>query len=203
MTRVGPSLVPRKRHPLISLDDLLDEAKPHTSTLQICVDGSLSAQRDALAAQLKEEVRTGKKSADDREGAKPHAQVLLEQLHELEDQIRSRIITIKLTQMPGSQWAALKLQHPVRPHSSQYDKAQGFDTDAVARAALLTHAVRVSGDDEVPVSKEQWDRLLEKVSGGDYERLTLGVLGVNQLASQMAVANVSKGSRRTSDSAQN
>lgn len=186
---------------MTSLDELLDSASPQSSDVSISLDGALAAERDRLVAEAHAAIKNA--GNDDRLGQKPRAVELTEQVQELEAQLRDRLITIRITQMPGSAWAALKAQHPVGKSPGPYDKAQGYNVEAVARKALMSHGARVVGDETEKLTAAQWQKLFDTVSGGDFQNLILETLNVNQLKSQITVANLSKGSRRTTDSAQN
>ncbi|MGC5078457.1 hypothetical protein [Agrococcus sp. DT81.2] len=180
---------------MTDLDALLDEATPAFEDVRICLDGARRAEWNALAEQA-----MSKDDADGRLGAKSPAAVAKKKLDALADELRERMLTIRVFAVPGTQWAALKSKNPPRKGDRQ-DEAQGYNLEAVARQALITHGKRVSGDKVEDINAGQWGKILEKIGGGDFQTLIYAVIGVNQLVGQQFVGLLVKGSPATSNSA--
>lgn len=177
------------------LDDLLDTATPASQDVNLCLDGGRQVERDALMkAALQAE------DGGERLGAKSSATKARQALAKLDAELRDRLLTIRVFALEGTEWAALKAKHKPRDGNAQ-DRAQGFNIEAVSRAALLRAGKRVVGDSLRDVTPGQWEKLFKKISGGDFETLIYATFGVNQLGSQAMTAALVKGSPATSNSA--
>jgi hypothetical protein len=183
---------------MTDLDSLLDEATPAFEDVRICLDGARRAEWNALA-----EVAMGRDDAagsDARMAAPSPAAVARKKLDALADELRERMLTIRVFALPGTQWASLKGKYAPRK-GDKYDEQNGFNIEAVARQALISHGKRVVGDRVEDITAAQWSKILEKIGGGDFQTLIFAVIGVNQLAGQMFVGQLVKGSPATSNSA--
>lgn len=181
---------------MIDLDDLLDGATPQSTDVSLSMDGALSAQRDAL---IREARALPEEEEDLRAGQKPRVVQIREELEALDQRMAERILTIRITQMPGSEWASLKAQHPVREKNA-LDKSAGFNVEAVARKALLKYGERVTDEGTAPISSGQWQKIFDRISGGEFDSLVMQVLGLNQLNAQVTTERLLKLSRRISGS---
>lgn len=176
------------------LDALLDTATPASQDVNLCLDGARQVERDAL---MRAAMAT---SEGDRLGAKSAATKAHAALAKLDAELRDRLLTIRVFALEGTEWAALKAKHKPRDGNVQ-DRNQGFNIEAVARAALLRAGKRVVGDTLKDVTPGQWEKLFKKISGGDFDTLIYATFGVNQLGSQAMTAALVKGSPATSSSA--
>lgn len=180
------------------LDALLDAATPAQEDVQICLDGARRREWNELVTAAMQPDTEG--DPERRFGSKSTAASARERLEVLAAELRSRLLTIRVTAMPGTQWSALKAQHKPREGNAQ-DQAMGFNIEAVARKALLTHGHRLRGDEVSAISAGQWSKILDKIGGGDLQTLVFTVVGVNQLVGQQFVGQLVKGSPATSNSA--
>lgn len=185
---------------MTDFDDLLDSATPLTKDVDIYIDGGLVAERDRLLQQF----RDAKDDDDARAGQKPFAVRVQEELEELQARMADRVLTIRIWQMPGTAWASLKGRFPLkakRDENSSMDLTVGFNTEAVARHALLKSAKRVKDDGETEaLTSAQWSKLFDTISGGDFDRLIVETININQLVGQAQTEQVLKASRRTGGS---
>lgn len=175
----------------IGLDDLLDGATPQSTDVSLSLDGELSAQRDALIR----EARGLSEQEDVRAGQKPRVVQIREELEELDQRMAERVLTLRITQMPGTEWSSLKAQHPMRDKNA-LDKSAGFNIEAVARKALVKYGARVTDAGTESVSAAQWQKIFDRISGGDLDSLMMSVLGLNQLNAQVTTERLLKLSRR-------
>lgn len=186
---------------MTDFDALLDEATHPFEDVEICLAGQFQVERDRLLRESKID------DGDDRLGQKSKAVRIADKLKALQDKIADRMVTIRVYRLPGSEWAALKIKHPMTKTPGPYDKALGFNTEAVAKVALLNYGKRVEGDGEseveYPISAGQWSKILEKSSGGDVRQLLDTMVGINELTNRAEVERLGKGSRRTSASETN
>mgnify|MGYP006189949335 CR=1 FL=1 len=182
---------------MTDLDSLLDEATPAFEDVRVCLDGARRAEWNALTEAA---MRREAEDAGDRLGAPSSAEVARKQLDALADELRERLLTIRIYAVPGSKWAALKGKHKPRKDNAQ-DASQGYNIEAVAREALIESGKRVNGDKVEDISAGQWSKLLDKIGGGDFQTLIYATIGVNQLIGQQFVGALVKGSPATSNSA--
>lgn len=183
---------------MTDLDSLLDEATPAFEDVRICLDGARRAEWNALAEQAMQ--KDDAEDADGRMAAPSKSSLARKQLDALAEELRERMLTIRIVAMPGTGWAALKGKHKPRKDNPQ-DTTQGYNIEAVAREALLGHGKRVNGDKVEDISAGQWGKILEKIGGGDFQTLVYATVGVNQLLGQQFVGALVKGSPATSNSA--
>lgn len=182
---------------MTDLDDLLDEATPAFEDVRLCLDGARRAEWNALAEQA---MQKDDAEPDDRMAAPSKSSLARKQLEVLAEELRDRMLTIRVFQMPGTQWAALKAKHKPRK-DDKLDEHHGYNVEAVARASFLSHGKRVVGDKVEDISAGQWSKILDTIGGGDFQTLIFAAIGVNQLAGQMFVGALVKGSPATSSSA--
>lgn len=181
------------------LDDLLDEATPGYEDVHILLDGARRDEWNHLVqASIAPEPEGG--DPDARFGAKSGRARAEEQLQALKDELRAKVLTIRVIQMPGTAWAALKAKHKPRKDNAR-DASQGYNIEAVARESLLKYGKRVRGEQLEDITSGQWGKILEKAGGGDLQTLEYAVIGVNQLIGQQFVGALVKGSPATSSSA--
>lgn len=189
-------------------DDLLDAASPLTKDVPLYLDGALVAERDRILREY-DELRAQKKN-DGRAGQQSPVVQKAEELQAVMEKMQSRVLTIRMTQMPGTAWVALKNKYPLRPKKpgrpepgefTHQDMQLGFKVEAAVRQYLLKFAGRVLDDDTVEeLTTSQWTKLFDKVSGGDLERLMMEAVDLNQLEGQAHAEELLKASRRTEGS---
>lgn len=179
------------------LDDLLDQATPASEDVRICLDGARRAEWNALAEAA---MQPASDDTDGRMAAPSRASKAKKDLEALAEELRERLLTIRIEAMPGTDWAELKAKHKPRKDNTA-DAGQGYNIEAVAREALISHGKRVVGDKVEPITVAQWQKLLDKIGGGDFQMLIYAAIGVNQLVGQQFVGALVKGSPATSNSA--
>lgn len=180
------------------LDAILDEAKPAFETVHIYLDGERRAEWNALVLAAKQGIDQAE--TDGRLGARSPAAQALKSIEKMKAELQGKVISIRVEQMPGTRWAALKAKHQPRKNDVR-DQQQGYNCEAVAKESLLTYGKRVKGDKVAPITAAQWQKIWDKAGGGDWDTLIWAVIGVNQLAGQMFVSQLVKGSPATSNSA--
>lgn len=191
---------------MTDFDEMLDEATHPFEDVDVCLAGQFQVERDRLIQESKVD------DGDDRLGQKSKAERIADELRVLQEEIADRMVTIRVHRLPGDEWAALKLKHPVTKTPGVYDKAMGFNSEAVCKVALLDYGKRVdrafdesgevTSESEAPISAGQWSKLFSKLSGGDIKLLFDTMVGLNELSNRAEVARLVKGSRRISSSDQ-
>jgi hypothetical protein len=180
---------------LHELDALLDGAKRAETIVPLCLRGDLQAEHEELELQLSE-LRKAKQTDA------PGGVDLAERIQELEQRMAASTVQFRLRGMPRRDWKKLKEQYPARK-DNDVDKFYGFNLDTLFDAAIPACLV------EPEVSAERLANLLDEVTSGQFERLSMAVLELNQKAlavpfSQAASRITQKPgemSRRPSDSA--
>lgn len=180
------------------LDDLLSGASKATEDVHVMLDGARRAEWNALVLQANSD--QAQADPDGRMAAPSAARRAQKQLDALREDLRSKVLTIRVTQMPGTEWAALKAKHKPRKGNLR-DENMGYSLEAVSRESLMKYGKRVRGEVEEPISAGQWQKILDAAGGGDLQTLEYTVLGLNQLAGQAFVGQLVKGSPATSNSA--
>lgn len=162
----------------MTLSDLLDEREMPTTDVPICLKLNLLTARDEAMARLAAAQRTAKNSNDDRLASGPNPQVTaaLAAVHDLEEQIKEKSITIRLTGLDREEYNKTLLEHPPRPGKQEgYNSATFFM--AVARKSGTF--VAKTGDVE-PISAKDWDRIDKMLTDGEHDRIAQGVIKVNR-----------------------
>lgn len=177
-----------------SFDDLLESAAQNRPTrdVTVCLDGEIVRERDELLEALE---AAKKKDASDARLAGPndqHTAPIQERLEALTEAAKASLVVLRFTRLDGSKWAELTSLHPVRV-GVQIDMHYGYNYDAVCGAAAAESGVRVEGDDEVPMTPEQWVKLLEVLSGNEVQAIRDVVWGLNEYEPAQRLGELVKG----------
>lgn len=97
----------------------------------------------------------------------------------------------RFTQMDGTEYATEVMRNPPDP-SIVVDKAYGYNLSGVAHAVTPQCAVRVEGDEEIPLSEEEWADLFAVLDGGGHQEINNAIFTLNEYASAKAVKAAKK-----------
>ncbi|QUW18895.1 hypothetical protein [Agrococcus sp. Marseille-Q4369] len=177
------------------IKDRLKRTTYKSMRVDICLDGELRDERDRriadvrAAAQAAEEYnKAAKKGAvDERLGqvsdVERRLQDALAAARELDEQIASELLTIEVRALPGDHFSRLKRKFPVPEKAMPADRAAGFNTEAVALAALPDSGYYVDGDGDEEtldaLSEDDVKELRATITDGDFDRIRLAVLNLN------------------------
>jgi len=163
---------------------------PRTATVTICLDTGISAERDALMAQLAEASKP-KAKANERLAQKSPATKLREQIAELEAREREHMHTLRFAKLSPLQWADITALYPPRD-ASHFDHSLGYNHHAAAVHAAKLNGVEVVDDKVVALDDEDWAAILEVASGWDLENVVTVVLDLNVLHASRTIGRLKK-----------
>lgn len=150
------------------IESIIDETEPAETGCTICVKGNLRSEYDQLAAQLDALPNIVTNLAGN-----PAARLIAEQMAGLEEQMRAYNRTFVLRAVtPRRKWRNLLARRPV--------KSPGMDDEQYADVYhpwLCEIVARSAVDPEM--SAEQVERLADKLSDGDWQKLANAAWRVN------------------------
>jgi hypothetical protein len=73
------------------------------------------------------------------------------------------------------------------------DRHYGYNYDAVTENATRVSGARVDGDEEHPITTEQWDRLFKILAGHDVEQIRDAVWTLNEYEPSQHIEALVKG----------
>ena len=189
-------------------------ARP-TADVQILLAAELAAERDRLQEII------DAPELDTRLASESPADVARKELDELMGSAGESLITLRFTQLHGSDWSALTSQHPPRP-LIPIDESYGYNFDAAATHAARFvdkagrhYGVRVEDGEEVPLvvaeadrenlipAVDEWADLFDAISGHEASAIRNTVWGLNEYLPKMQLEAMGKAFGATARSAKN
>lgn len=151
------------------IESIIDDAEPAEATVVICVKGSLRSEYDLLEAQLNDMSHVVVTSLA---GSGPASEIA-ERLAEVSEQMRAYERPFKLRAVaPRRAWRNLLAKRPL--------KTPGMDDEAYADVYHPWLCTVVAKTVAVPASSpEQIERLADKLSDGDWQKLANAAWRVN------------------------
>lgn len=154
------------------------ESRP-TVDVSILLIAELVAEKERLEAIIADD------DGDARLGLKSAADEAREALAALEASAGEGMIVLRFTQLPGHRWAEITGNNLPRV-GNLVDESHGYNYDAVTDEAAAfvdtvgkAYGVRLEGDDEVPLSVEEWAELRDAVSGHEVSSIRNAIWGLN------------------------
>lgn len=140
-------------------------------SVELCLRGDLVAQLQDLSRQLveveRDEKATGSASLDGGQLVE-----LANQIRVLREEMQDDTIVLRLHALPRRKWTALVAAHPPR-EDNQADQVTGMNVDEFAEDLIRQCVVDPALDDE------DWARLEEVLSDGQWQALTNAAFAVN------------------------
>lgn len=149
--------------------------------VDVCLDGSLVAEHEALSAEL-EEARK-QKILDPR--MNDPIQALAQRIRDIEDRAKADTVTFQIRALPRKDWAAFEDAHPAR-EDNEVDERYGVNTSTIFDAVLSSDSpasiVSVSRPDgeAVEFAPADWAEFAEQLTDNQYSQFMLAVLTVNR-----------------------
>lgn len=157
----------------------------------ICLDGQLNKMREGLLAQLVVARRLAEdtKAGGDRRMALNPVRELEQQIKSLEERMVDSTITIRFTAVNNGQWQKWILQNPPRKGNA-LDQNIGFNTDRffplvaqeTGRYVVEPGTTEAEFNDAMleDITKEQWTQIDEAMTAGDWDRVSMTLIQLNQ-----------------------
>lgn len=162
-------------------------ARP-SKDVKIILDADLASERENLLAEI--EALQGREM---RLGEVDPADELRGRLEALTDAALDALVVLRFTRLPGREWAALTSKNPVRA-DVPIDRHYGYNYDAVCEAAAMKSGVRVDGDEELPLTTQEWDELFGALSGNEVGEIRDAVWALNEWEPQQRIQALVKAS---------
>jgi hypothetical protein len=182
-----------------NLDAILDESDFAFRDVPICLKRSARSRWDALQAELLEMTNLieGTRDASGKvqatAGRIAARAELATRVRDIEEEIRDNTVVFRIVGMPFPEYNAILIDHPPRD-GNMVDRAVGYNV-ATFHPAL----VRVCIEDP-KLTDEQWERLVARLSDGDFDRLATAANEVNRRLDDGRVPFSQTASVATSDS---
>lgn len=149
---------------MTDLSALLDSAALPERTVEVCLRGDLQAEVEELSRELQQARATT--LADRGEMRK-----LAEQIEKTREAMLDSTVVFRLRGLNRAAYSSLMVGHPPRD-GNDGDATVGYNADAFFPA--LIRACMVEPD----LTDEQWDRLVEVLSSGQFDALADAALAV-------------------------
>jgi hypothetical protein len=186
------------------LSGKLAQAKYEFKDLAFCADGRLNAARDKVMQDLVLARQKAKHSEDNPDPRLVDNLVrpLEEELARIEEKMREKLYTIRVTATNRGEWNKLKMQNPPRK-GNPVDQNLGFNTDTLfvegiqkfGKFVLEPGTEEKDWEDAVleDVSEEEWKQAGETWTAGDWDRVDITILNLNAKASENDAAFLRRG----------
>lgn len=152
--------------PTDSIEDILEEIRPAEATVDICVRGDLSVRLEELEAELDAALEYDA----NHNVSPPTAAAVVERMGALHEEMAGSVRKFRVVSIGATAWRAIVAEHPPPP-----DDLLGmrWDPTTFAPAALAVSCASPR------MTHEQAVRLQEKLSDGQWEKLTRAMFSVN------------------------
>jgi hypothetical protein len=150
---------------MADIDDILGEITPERRTVPVCVRGGLSAQIEALEAELVHLNRTNDTLGDNG------VQELAERIHALELEAAEHTHDFVFESIGKQAWHRLLAEHP--PTKKQRDDRFEANPDTFQPAAIAACCISPA------MTVEQATQLAERLSDGQWAKLWQAVADIN------------------------
>jgi len=162
-----------------------------TRDVDVILDAGLGQRIDELAAEL---IETRSEEAADGRLAMTFERTaaVQEKLDAARAEAHDSIVTLRFTRMPAAEWAEVIARCPVRL-DSDIDREYGFDADKAGVLASPLCGVRLEGDDEVPLTEDEWRDLFATITGYEAALISDAIFALNFWGPAQRVADLKKG----------
>jgi hypothetical protein len=171
--------------------------KPPTGTVQVVLDAEVAKERKLLLDRIAE-------ARDEAKGrlVTPKLKKLNDELDALTEREREHVHVLRITKLPGMEWADLAAKFPPRL-DVQFDLDLGYNHHAASIAAAkhtteagkpITVELVGDGDDvkEVPLDDDDWATILEVGAGWDVDNIVTLVINLNVIQASNRLGRLKK-----------
>ena len=169
----------------------LDKASFRYEDVDVCLNGELAGQRDALLEKMAEPVEV-------RVGLNPHREVQAE-LDAMVAEMREQLVTLRFRTLSFDKWNTLIAKHPPR-EGLPLDSRKGYNVVAVTKEAAQHSGWLVEGGEPESIAADEWAELWANMSGGDFDRIWGVITRLNESNGWQGVDFLKKESAKTPDS---
>lgn len=152
---------------VLDLDAALAGSRRPERTVDVCLRGDLQADFEDLERELEQE----RSREPDSLAGNPRVRELAEQIEDLRVEMQAATVTLRLRGMGNMEWNALVAAHAARDGNAG-DNAYGYNTDTFFPA--LVEACLVD------VTPQQWARLYEAITSGQFEDLSTAAIAASR-----------------------
>ena len=158
-----------------NIKDRLASAKLAEKTVRVCLRGDLAAEHETLEEQIKAALESERNTEGTtrRVGQKPESVRLAERQEKVRAQMADEMLTLTVRALPRHRWQEIAANHPPR-EDHDGDRALGVNLQPFAAEVMPLCIVDPELDDE------DWARLNDVLSSGDYDRIFDAVWTVNR-----------------------
>lgn len=173
-----------------------------------CVDGTLNKRREQLMQELVLATRTQESDKGDKRINASPVKDVQDRIDALEEQMREHLITIRFTAVNNGLWQKWIMQNPPRK-GNNFDASMGYNTTSFFRHAAIQssmsvedHGTAEDGSDAVlePIPESEWVLLEDIFTAGDWDRIDMTLITLNQKDGSRGVDFLRRGSRETDNS---
>lgn len=158
-----------------NIKDRLAKARLAEKTVRVCLRGDLAAEFESLEQQLKAAIEDERRedTRPRRSGQKPESVRLAERQEKVREQMADEMLTLTVRALPQHRWREIVAKHPPR-EDHDGDRALGVNLQPFAAEVMPLCIVDPELDDE------DWERLNDVISSGDFDRIFDAVWSVNR-----------------------
>lgn len=196
----------------MALKDKLAGAKFNFKDLTFCLDGTLNARRDSLMQELVTETAKAEQNKDGKgDGRLGFSKVseVKKRLEALEERMRDKSIVLRFTAVNNGLWQKWIIQNPPRKGNAT-DQALGYNFETFFNLAARETGLYVedAGTEEnefedaitEDIAADEWAKIFEAFTAGDWDRIQLALITLNQREGARGVDFLGRGSTATPDS---
>lgn len=189
----------------MALKDKLKAVKFNFKDETFCLDGTLNARRDSLMQEVALEqakLEAGKSNGDARLG-QSNLKIIKDKIEALEERMREKSITIRFTAVNNGVWQKMIIQNPPRKNNDT-DRALGYNTENFFFVAAQATGLYVEdpGTEENEyedavlevIEPGEWAEIQEAWTAGDWDRVHLTLITLNQREGARGVNFLKRGS---------
>lgn len=180
---------------LLSLSEKLSKRTLPTQDVTLCLDGALTAERDALLSRIAELEKKRQKDAEagsDR-ARNPELAKALKAVADIEERMRESQVTLRISGLPFVEYNTIMRAHPPKKGAQS-----PFNAETFFLAAAKVSAQYVGDDGELEaISDDDWSVLEQSLTDGEHDLLANAVLFVNRTYAQASPAFLGHASKPT------
>lgn len=153
---------------------MMSEARLPERTVDLCLRGNLTADFQALEAELDAARIAAGDSLDSGTGE------IVERMEAVQALMRENTYPVRLRALPGREFRKLKAEHPVpRKDDGEVDEvaSRGFDFNP---DTFFEKLIRVSMSDPEITSAADWDEFIGGITEYQFMELAVSCLALNQ-----------------------